>query len=381
VRAAWILARLSRQTPTATRGINLMGDAAVDEDWEDWDPSSTSFATHVVAGSCAGLLEHVLLFPVDTLKTHLQVNRSNHNMKRAAKDLLNARGFKGMWRGASTMVTACIPAHASYFTIYEVCKEEFGANGPGHTPIGAAASGIIATVAHDAIMTPMDVMKQRLQLGYYAGMGDCFRQVLATEGLGAFFISYPTTLLMNVPYAAILVASHESLKLVLNPSGGQNVPAFLLSGAISGTIAAAVTNPMDVVKTRLQTQGLTAKTSNVPPSQRGGGGGHLSSRSRTSGISRFSSVIEGKGSSLVFARHKMGSAATAAATCPSKPRGYSIQTNRPLGLWETVQQIRSQEGYRGFLKGLRPRIMTHAPAMGISWGTYETVKRFLSNYI
>ena len=47
---------------------------------------------------------------------------------------------------------------------------------PGHTPLAAGASGMIATVAHDAIMTPMDVMKQRLQLGYYKGMGDCFRQ-------------------------------------------------------------------------------------------------------------------------------------------------------------------------------------------------------------
>lgn len=261
------------------------------------------------------------------------------------------------------MVSACIPAHASYFTIYEVCKEQFGANLPGHTPVGAGASGILATVVHDAIMTPMDVMKQRLQLGYHTGMLDCFRQVLAVEGPRAFFVSYPTTLLMNVPYAAILVASHESLKLVLNPSGGNNLPAFLLSGALAGTLAAAFTNPLDVVKTRLQTQGLTA----VEPSTPMGGNSQSSSSRNRSGIPRFGGR---EGSSFVC---------TSGGSPHSMPGG-GVCSQRP-GLWSTVQEIRTQEGYQGFMKGLRPRLMTHAPAMGISWGTYETVKRLLSEHL
>ena len=44
----------------------------VNEDFDEWDPNETSFLTHVLAGSSAGLAEHILVFPIDTLKTHLQ---------------------------------------------------------------------------------------------------------------------------------------------------------------------------------------------------------------------------------------------------------------------------------------------------------------------
>lgn len=40
----------------------------------------------------------------------------------------------------------------------------FGVNDPEHNVLGAAATGGIATVFHDGIMTPLDVIKQRLQV-------------------------------------------------------------------------------------------------------------------------------------------------------------------------------------------------------------------------
>lgn len=83
----------------------------------------------------------------------------------------------------------------------------------------AAAAGAVATLVHDSIMTPMDVVKQRLQLGYHNGIGDCVRAIMKTEGVKAFYISLPTTLFMNLPYGCIMVATNERLKAFLNPSG------------------------------------------------------------------------------------------------------------------------------------------------------------------
>ena len=61
-------------------------------------------------------------------------------------------------------------------------QDRFGVNKPGHHPAGAAVAGAAATVFHDAIMTPMDVVKQRLQLGYHKGMLDCVMTIRRTEG-------------------------------------------------------------------------------------------------------------------------------------------------------------------------------------------------------
>ena len=41
------------------------------------------------------------------------------------------------------------------------------------------------------------------------------------------YYSFPTTLFMNLPYGGVMVATNETLKSYFNPSGGQDVPAFL----------------------------------------------------------------------------------------------------------------------------------------------------------
>jgi len=172
-------------------------------------------------------------------------------------DLVRKEGFLRLWRGAPAMFAACIPTHAAYFSAFEAAKQALGADGPGHHPLAAGAAGVVATALHDAILTPMDLVKQRLQLGYYRGALHCLATVARTEGVAALYRSYPTTLVMNMPYAAVAMAANESLRKVLTPDGQQpGLLTFLLSGAGAGALAAAATCPLDVVKTRLQTATL-----------------------------------------------------------------------------------------------------------------------------
>eukprot|EP00938_MAST-03A_sp_MAST-3A-sp1_P003818 g3818.t1 len=337
----------------------------VNEDFDEWDPNETSFLTHVLAGSTAGLAEHILVFPIDTLKTHLQSGRSDgQKLKRMVK----TQGLKRLMRGSSTMISACVPAHASYFSVYEYTKRKFGANNPNqHNPLAAGLAGSLATVSHDLVMTPFDVVKQRMQLGMGSGMISCFQSVIAKEGVRALYLSLPTTMIMNIPYGAVLVASHESIKRVLNPDGGQNAGAFLLSGALSGVLAAAVTNPLDVVKTKLQTMGMKDSSSSSSSSS--------GSRSRSTFRNNGKANLHTPGMNLSLARYKTSKSRKFCASSSSKkPLG-------PLSIVTVMRDILEQEGMRGFLRGIKPRLMVHAPAMGISWGTYETVKRFIGDWV
>ena len=47
-------------------------DADADLEWEEWDGSG-SFLGHCIAGSIAGIAEHTLVYPIDTVRTHMQV--------------------------------------------------------------------------------------------------------------------------------------------------------------------------------------------------------------------------------------------------------------------------------------------------------------------
>ena len=72
--------------------------------------------------------------------------------------------------------------------------------------------------------------------------------------------SYPVTVLMNIPFATTVVCVNENLKTWLQP---WSMPYpyfwyFICAGA-AGALAAIVTNPLDVIKTRLQTQDIASQ--------------------------------------------------------------------------------------------------------------------------
>jgi solute carrier family 25 iron transporter 28/37 len=80
----------------------------------------------------------------------------------------------------------------------------------------------------------------------------CAKTVYAKEGLAAFYVSYPTTLTMSVPFTAVQFSVYESLKQVLNPEGTYSPSTHIMAGGIAGGIAAGVTTPLDVAKVSLR---------------------------------------------------------------------------------------------------------------------------------
>jgi hypothetical protein len=57
-------------------------------------------------------------------------------------------------------------------------------------------------------------VKQRLQLrrSPYRGVLDCIQRILKEEGVHAFYKSYPTTVVMNIPFTAMHFAAYEAGK-------------------------------------------------------------------------------------------------------------------------------------------------------------------------
>ncbi|KAL6979034.1 hypothetical protein U1Q18_020700 [Sarracenia purpurea var. burkii] len=279
------------------------------------------FWQFMVAGSIAGLVEHLAMFPVDTIKTRMQALGScpvkSAGLRQALESILRTEGPAGLYRGIGAMALGAGPAHAVYFSVYEVCKKAFSGGNPNNSA-AHALSGVFATVASDAVFTPMDVVKQRLQLrgSPYEGVLDCVMRVVREEGIGAFYASYKTTVLMNAPFTAVHFATYEAAKRALmeispESANDERLVVHATAGAAAGALAAAVTTPLDVVKTQLQCQGVC-------------------------GCDRY---ISG-----------------------------SIN--------DVFRTIVEKDGYRGLIRGWLPRMLFHAPAAAICWSTYEAGKSF-----
>ncbi|KAA6411501.1 MAG: mitochondrial RNA splicing [Lasallia pustulata] len=285
-------------------------------------PPSFSLAHNMLAGAFAGVAEHSIMYPVDLLKTRMQVINPSPGaiytgLSNAVATISKMEGFGSMWRGVSSVMLGAGPAHAVYFATYEAVKQAMGGNvGNEHHPLAAATSGACATIASDALMTPFDVVKQRMQVHgsrkMYKSIAQCARSVYRAEGLAAFYVSYPTTLCMTVPFTALQFTAYESISKVMNPQKSYNPVTHCVAGGLAGAFAAGLTTPLDVIKTLLQTRG-TANDAEIRSAK---------------------------------------------------------------GLFVAASIIKRQYGWAGFVRGLWPRIITTMPSTAICWSSYEMAKAY-----
>uniref|UniRef100_A0A3P9C684 Mitoferrin-1 n=1 Tax=Maylandia zebra TaxID=106582 RepID=A0A3P9C684_9CICH len=85
--------------------------ACVDGDYESLPPH-VSVTTHMTAGAVAGILEHTVMYPVDSVKTRMQSLQPDPNAQYKSVPL----------RGLNITMIGAGPAHALYFACYERMK-------------------------------------------------------------------------------------------------------------------------------------------------------------------------------------------------------------------------------------------------------------------
>lgn len=71
----------------------------------------------------------------------------------------------------------------------------------------------------------------------------------------ALFAGYTTTLAMNIPFHSVYVTVYEWCRERIGNFDEYDPKAHVISGGVGGVVASAITNPLDVIRTRLQTAG------------------------------------------------------------------------------------------------------------------------------
>jgi hypothetical protein len=93
-----------------------------------------------------------------------------------------------------------------------------------------------------------------MQLNGVEGIFSTASALIRSEGSASLFRSLPVTYAMNVPFAGFFVTFNENLKSLCLTQQSTSVCAYFACPEVSGSLAAILTTPFDVVKTRMQTQ-------------------------------------------------------------------------------------------------------------------------------
>jgi solute carrier family 25 (mitochondrial iron transporter), member 28/37 len=68
-----------------------------------------------------------------------------------------------------------------------------------------------------------------MQLGKLS-LSQSAKEIYTKEGFRAFYLSFPTTIAMSIPYQMIQFTCYESARKQLNPSGAYNPLSHCLAG-------------------------------------------------------------------------------------------------------------------------------------------------------
>lgn len=213
-----------------------------------------AFRTALLAGALAGTTVDLSLFPLDTLKTRLQ----------SSAGFFPAGGFTGIYRGVGSAVVGSAPGASFFFCTYESVKHLLGRPDDATTHMLAGSAGEVAACS---VRVPTEVVKQRAQAGLHGGRSIlALRAILSQYGTSGFgtvwrelYRGWGITVFREVPFTMIQFPIWEALKAWgrRRPGnisrGGKDVSAVEsgLYGSVAGGIAAGLTTPLDVLKTRV----------------------------------------------------------------------------------------------------------------------------------
>ncbi|KAI1468805.1 mitochondrial carrier [Daldinia caldariorum] len=227
----------------------------------------------MLAGGMGGTTGDMLMHSLDTVKTRQQgdphMPPKYSTLGSSYYTIWRQEGIRrGLYGGWLPAMMGSFPGTVLFFGTYEWSKRHMLDYGI-QPHVSYLIAGFIGDFAASIVYVPSEVLKTRLQLqgrynnpyfksGYnYRGTFDAVRTIIRKEGFSELFSGYKATLYRDLPFSALQFMFYEQFQSwarEYKKSRDIGVRLELLTGAAGGGLAGVLTCPLDVVKTRLQTQ-------------------------------------------------------------------------------------------------------------------------------
>ena len=211
----------------------------------------------------AGMISRAPCHPLDTIKTvAYTADAAGHDFgfRRGFQDILAREGIRGFYRGVGIATFGSAPGVGTYLLSYEVAKRKVEEYERLPKVLAHLACGLWAEAVSCIFWVPIDVVKERCQSqhpgveGRYTSSLDGFRTVVRNESWRGLYKGYWSTLASFGPTSAIYFMAYEEFNKLFEPLKLSPFVGGLLAAGLGNAVAAVATNPLEMVKTRLQVQ-------------------------------------------------------------------------------------------------------------------------------
>ncbi len=227
---------------------------------------------------------------------------------------------------------------------------------------------------------------------------DCFRKIIAAEGAAGLYVGLRPNLLGVMPEKALKLTVNDVLReraVASNGGGAIRLWQEMAAGAGAGFFQVAATNPMEIVKLRMQLAGESGARGGASAVEtvralglRGLYKGTAATWLRDVPFSivffplfaNLKAALNGDSSlvGLFCAGAVAGSLSAGAVTpCDVIKTRLQVVGSRYTSIGHAARTIAAEEGAAAFFKGVAPRMTVQAPLFGITLLAFDLLKRFL----
>ncbi|KAI0477356.1 mitochondrial 2-oxodicarboxylate carrier 1 [Xylariaceae sp. FL0804] len=230
-------------------------------------PPPLPFVYQFAAGAIAGVSEILVMYPLDVVKTRVQLQTNTatgadayNGMLDCFRKIVKNEGFSRLYRGISAPILMEAPKRATKFAANDewgkVYRKAFGVE--KMTQSLSILTGATAGATESLVVVPFELVKIRLQdrasAGKYNGMMDVVAKTIKNEGILAMYNGLESTMWRHVLWNAGYFGCIFQVRGLLPKAETKKaqVTNDLVAGAIGGTVGTILNTPMDVVKSRIQ---------------------------------------------------------------------------------------------------------------------------------
>ncbi|NXU41426.1 S2539 protein, partial [Drymodes brunneopygia] len=255
-------------------------------------------------------------------------------------------GIRSLWSGLPPTLVMAVPATVIYFTAYDQLRDYLHARTGTRSHYIPLLAGALARLGAVTVISPLELIRTKMQSQQlsYRELRVCIQSAVAQDGWLSLWRGWGPTVLRDVPFSALYWFNYELVRTWLCRQAWLDEATFLVSftsGAISGTVAAVLTLPFDVVKTQRQ---IELGDSEVHP------------------------VTASKPSSTWLLMQRI--------RAESGTRGLFVGEDLPCPVLGSRVPWCHRRAHGTVLAGFLPRVIKVAPACAIMISTYEFGKSF-----
>ncbi|KIK58239.1 hypothetical protein GYMLUDRAFT_45450 [Collybiopsis luxurians FD-317 M1] len=236
----------------------------------------------VAAGTAGGIAQVLVGQPFDIVKVRMQTapKGTYSGMVHCAGGILKNEGPLAFYKGTLTPLLGIGVCVSIQFGVIEYMKRLFtqqnlaaGTGGPEGKDLNAAqlvASGVAAGLANGFVSGPVEHIRIRLQTQPsvnppYNGPFDAMKKIYTAHGIQGIFKGQGVTFLREATGYGVYFLAYEKLvqrEMRVKGIKREELSAVnaVLYGAAAGYALWAVIYPIDMVKSRMQTDGFTVAT-------------------------------------------------------------------------------------------------------------------------